>query len=94
METVGESNDELVGDLLRWTSTHGQTSAGRQAKTYKYHLSVDTGCSLKDPPGVTNDWDGSRERDRELICMVMLSLHQGFLPLIGDSHTNSSQLFI
>ena len=61
------SRDKLISDILLWTSTHGQTSVGRSAKTYMYQLCADTRCRIEDLSTVRTDRDGwwKRERKRE-----------------------------
>ena len=44
------SKDELISDVLQWTSSHGGAKAGRPARTYIKQLCTDTGCSLEDLP--------------------------------------------
>ena len=39
------SRDELIGDVLLWTPSHGRVKAGRPARTYIQQLCADTGCS-------------------------------------------------
>ena len=60
------SRDELIGDVLQWTSSHGRAKAGWSAKTYIQHLYADTGCSPKDLPEVIDDREGLRERFRDI----------------------------
>ena len=57
------SKDELVSDLLLWTSTYGQAKAGRPARTYIQQLCEDTGCNPEDLPEAMND----REKWREMV---------------------------
>ena len=45
------SRDELISNVLQWTSSHGRVKAGRPARTYIQQLCADTGCSLEDLPG-------------------------------------------
>ena len=44
------SKDEIVGDVLLWTPSYGQSKAGRQARTYIQQLCDDTGCNPEDVP--------------------------------------------
>ena len=60
------SNDELISDILLWTSSHGLAKVGRPARTYIQQLCVDTGYSLEDIPGAMDDRDGRWERVREI----------------------------
>ena len=52
-------------DPCTWAATHGHASVGRPAKTYLHQLCANTRCRLEDPPGVMDDRDGWRERERE-----------------------------
>ena len=54
--------DELVSDVLLWTSTYGQAKAGRPARTYIQQLCEDMRCSPEDQPEAMNDWEKWRER--------------------------------
>ena len=49
------SRDELISDVLLWTSTHGRAKAGRPARTYIQQLCEDTGCCPEDLPEAMND---------------------------------------
>ena len=42
------SMDELISDVLLWTSSYGRTKAGRPARTYIQQLCEDTGWSPED----------------------------------------------
>ena len=42
------SKNELINDVLLWTSLHGRASVGRPTKTYLQKLCMDTGCYLED----------------------------------------------
>ena len=42
------SRDELISDVLLWTSSHGRAKAGRPARTYIQQLCADTECSFED----------------------------------------------
>ena len=65
------SKNEIISDVLWWTSTHGHTSTDQPAKTFIHKVCADIGCSLEDLPGAMNDRDGwserqkQRQRDRE-----------------------------
>ena len=48
------SRDELISDVLLWTSTYGRSKAGRPARTYIQQLCEDTGCSPEDLPEAMN----------------------------------------
>ena len=58
--------DELISDVLQWTSSHGRVNIGRPTRTYQQQLCVDIGCSLEDLPGAMDDRDEWRERVREI----------------------------
>ena len=60
------SKDELINNILRWTSLHGRAKAGWPAKNYIQKLSADTGYSLKDLLGVMDNRDRCWERVREI----------------------------
>ena len=53
------SKYELISDVLLWKTSHGRVIVGRQ------QLCTDTGCSLEDLLGATNDRNEWRERERE-----------------------------
>ena len=50
--------DELISDILVWTSSHGRAKAGRPARTYLQQLCADTGCRLEDLLGAMDERDG------------------------------------
>ena len=56
------SKDELIRDVLLWTSTHGRAKAGWPARTYIQQLCEDTGCCPEDLPRAMNDREEWRER--------------------------------
>ena len=58
-----QNKDKLISDVLLWTPTHGHTSIGRPAKTYKHQLCAGTGCSLEDLLGAMDNRDGWLERE-------------------------------
>ena len=60
------SKDELISNILQWTSLHGQAKAGWPARTYIQQLCVHTGCNLEDLPRVMDDRDRLWERVREI----------------------------
>ena len=60
------SKDELISDILRWTSSHGRAKEGRPARTYIRQFCVDAGCSLEDLPAAMDDRDGWRGRVRDI----------------------------
>ena len=60
------SRDELIGDVLLWTPSHGREKAGWPARTYIQQLCDDTGCSPDDVPEAMNDREGWQERVRDI----------------------------
>ena len=52
------SRDELISHILLWTSLHECAKARWPAGTYIQQLCANTGCSLKDLPGVMDDREG------------------------------------
>ena len=60
------SRDELISDVLLWTSTYGRAKAGRPARTYIQQLWEYTVCRPEDLPEAMNDWDKWRERVRDI----------------------------
>ena len=42
------SRDELISDVLLWTSSHGRAKVGWPVRTYLQQLCADTGCSHED----------------------------------------------
>ena len=62
------SKDELISNILLWTSTHGRASVDRLARTYIHRLCANTRCSLEDPPGAIDDRDEWQERTEGNMC--------------------------
>ena len=60
------SRDELINDVLLWTSTYGRAKAGQPARAYIQQLCVDTGCSPEELPEAMYDRDKWRERIRDI----------------------------
>ena len=60
------SKDELISDVLLWTSAYGQAKAGRPARTYIQQLCEDTGCNPEDLPEAINDREKWREKVRDI----------------------------
>ena len=56
------SRDELISDVLLWTSSHGRAKAGRPARTYIQQLCEDMGCSPGDLPEAMNNKEKWQER--------------------------------
>ena len=49
------SRDELISDVLLWTTTHGRAKAGRPARTYIQQLCEDRGCCPEDLIGKSGE---------------------------------------
>ena len=62
------SKDELISDVLLWTTAYGQAKAGPD-RTYIQQLCEHTGCNPEDLPKAMNNWEKWRERVRD-ICAV------------------------
>ena len=60
------SRDELISDVPLWTPSHGRAKAGRPVRTYIQHLREDTGCSTEYLPEAMSDWEGWREKVRDI----------------------------
>ena len=60
------SRDELIRDVLLWTSTYGRAKTGRPARTYIQQLCDDTVCSPEDLPEAMNDREKWWERVRDI----------------------------
>ena len=60
------SRDELISDILLWTSKYGREKAGWPARIYIQQLCKDMGCSPEDPPEAMNDREKWRERVRDI----------------------------
>ena len=60
------SRDELISDVLLWTSSYGLAKAGRPARIYIQQLCEDTGCSPEDLPEAMNDREEWQERVRDI----------------------------
>ena len=60
------SKDELISDVLLWTTTYGRAKAGRPARTYIQQLCEDTGCSPEDLLEAMNDREKWLESVRDI----------------------------
>ena len=60
------SKDELISDVLLWTSSHGRARVGRPARTFIQQLCADTECSPEDLLEAVDDREGWRERVRDI----------------------------
>ena len=58
--------DELIRDVLLWTSSYGRAKAGRPVRTYIQQLCEDTWCSPEDQPEVMNGREEWWERVRDI----------------------------
>ena len=65
-EHCWRSRDELVSDVLLWTSSRERAKAGRPARIYIQQLCADTGCSPEDLPKAMDDREWWRERVRNI----------------------------
>ena len=54
--------EEFISDALIWTSSNGQTKAGRPARTYIQQLCEYMGCSPEDLPEAMDNRERWRER--------------------------------
>ena len=76
------SKNELISDVLQWTTSYGHASVGRPTKTYLQQLCTDTGCSLEDLPEAMDDIDERREREsqgylclpRDMLLLLLLMM--------------------
>ena len=66
------SKNEVISDVLQWTTTHGHTSVGGAAQTYIYLLCANTGCHLEDLPRAMIKLDGWWERVKRIYAAYML----------------------
>ena len=62
-EHCWRSREELIRDVLLWTSTYGRAKAGRPARTNIQQICEDTRCSLENLLEAMND----REKWREMV---------------------------
>ena len=60
------SRDEIISDILQWTSSHGLAKTGRPARTYIQQLCAEAGCNLEDLLEAMDDREGWRERVRDI----------------------------
>ena len=66
------SKDELISDVLLWTTTCGRAKAGRPARTYVQQLCEDTGCS---PENLRRRWTIGRSSERGSGISVLAVRH-------------------
>ena len=62
------SRDELISDIILWTTSYGRAKAGRPAQTYIQQLCEDTRCNSKDLLEAMNDRESRWERIRDIRC--------------------------
>ena len=60
------SRDVYISDIVLWTPSHGRAKTEWPVRTYIQQLCEDTGCSPGDLTEAMNDWEGWRERVREI----------------------------
>ena len=60
------SKDEIVSNILLWTSAYGQSKAGRPARSFIQQLCDDTGCNPEDLPEAMYDRETWRKRVRDI----------------------------
>ena len=70
-EHCWRSKNELKSDVLLWTPSHRQASAGQPARTYLQQLCADTGCSLDDLLKAMDNRDKWWGRVREICAKSM-----------------------
>ena len=89
------NRDELISDVLVWTSTYGRAKAGRPARTYIQQLCEETGCSPEDLPEAVNDREKWRERVRDIratstTCWWWWFTYEYVCPLGSRSYGNQT----
>ena len=62
------SRDELISNVLLWTSIYDQAKAVRPARTYIQQLCENTGCSPEDLLEVMNDREKWQEKVRDILA--------------------------
>ena len=60
------SRDELISDVLLWTSTYGRAKAGQPARTFIQQLCEESGCSPEDLPEEKNDREKWRQQVKDI----------------------------
>ena len=65
------NRDELLRDVLQWTSSHGRAKVGWPARTYIKQLCADMRCSPEDLPKPIEDMLGWTERVRDICADCM-----------------------
>ena len=64
--------DELISDVLLWTSSHGRAKAGWPARSYIQQFCADTGCS---PETCLKQWTIGRGGERGSGIFVLIARH-------------------
>ena len=85
------SRDELISDVLLWTSTYGWAKAGWPARTCMQQLCEDMGCSPEDLPEAMNDKEKWREKVRD-ICAS--STTWSYIKMPGSDEINRNISFV
>ena len=82
------SKDEIVSDVLLWPPAHGQSKAGRPARTYIQQLCDDTRYNPEDLPEAMNDRETWSERVRDIransTMMMMIKQFKSKVSKVGD----------
>ena len=65
------NKEELISELLLWTTVHGSTSVDLPLKTYIYQLCADTEWHLEYLPKEIDDRDGWWERTKRIHVISM-----------------------
>ena len=63
--------EELIRDILLWTTAHGHTNVGRPAKTFNHQLCADTRRCLEDFPRVMANRERWQERVKGIHAVKM-----------------------
>ena len=81
------SRDEIIRDVLLWTSLHGRAKAGRQARTYIQQLCANRGCSPEAQPKTMDDrgW-----RERSGISMLIVRHDDDVVAGLSDQESSLS----
>ena len=61
-----KSRDDLISDVLLWSSSHGWAKAGWPARTYIQQLCADTGFSPEDLPEALENREGWQKRVKDI----------------------------
>ena len=66
-----KSRDELIIDLLLWTTSYGRAKSGRPARTCIQRLYADTACDLEGLLEAMDQRKGRRERGRDISVLMV-----------------------